>query len=243
MTGGAGHATGVARHAQGDGARHVPGPPPGPGGVPLIDRAFSLAGLPPGARVVDVGCGAGRTVAYLRRSLGLDAVGVDLELPERPRCAGPELPLVRAQGERLPFPDGAAAAVLLECVLSVAADRERLLSECARVLGPGGTLVLADLYAPRPAAGWASARAAGGAAFLTREALTHLLELNGLGVVHWEDHSSVLKEYLFRFVMERGPVDDLWRYLGGASADGRDAAAALRELRPGYLLLLALKDR
>jgi arsenite methyltransferase len=240
---GAGRAIGVARHAQGDGARGVPGPPPGPGGLPLIDRAFSLAGLPPGARVVDVGCGAGRSVEHLRRGLGLDAVGVDLDLPERHRRAGPQLPLVRARGERLPFPDGAAAAVLLECVLSVAADRERLLSECARVLAPGGTLVVADLYAPRPASGWTSPGPAGGAALLTREALAHLLELHGLGVVHWEDHSSVLKEYLFRFVMERGPVDDLWRYLGGASAGGRDAAGALRELRPGYLLLLAVKDR
>jgi arsenite methyltransferase len=136
-----------------------------------------------------------------------------------------------------------ADAVLLECVLSVAADRERVLSECARILAPGGTLVVADLYAPRPAPGWASPRPAGGAAFLPREALAHLLELHGLGVVHWEDHSSVLKEYLFRFIMERGAIDDLWRYLGGTGSDWRDTAVALRELRPGYLLLLAVKDR
>ena len=49
-----------------------------PGGPEHTRRMLALAGLSPGARVLDMGAGAGESV-QLMRSLGLDAVGIDLE--------------------------------------------------------------------------------------------------------------------------------------------------------------------
>lgn len=70
-------------------------------GVTLFLEASDLA---PGARVLDVACGAGRHMRSLRRH-GMAAVGLDLSLPllERARRLGPLDPLVRSDMRRLPF--------------------------------------------------------------------------------------------------------------------------------------------
>ena len=51
-----------------------------PGGLRITERAISLWKLPPGARVLDVGCGQGESVTHLREKYGLDALGIDASL-------------------------------------------------------------------------------------------------------------------------------------------------------------------
>jgi SAM-dependent methyltransferase len=64
------------------------------------ERFFALAGLTPGMRVVDVGCGA---LGLRALEPGLDITGVDVAA--RPQYPGP---FVQADAtERLPFDDGA----------------------------------------------------------------------------------------------------------------------------------------
>jgi arsenite methyltransferase len=180
-------------------------PLPAPGGPALLARAFELAGLARGARVLDVGCGEGRSAAWLRGQLGLRAIGVDL-LDRAGARGHPEEPRLRADGGQLPLAGGAVEAVLLECVLSAAADRSGVLAECARVLVPGGRLVLLDLYARGPAALALPGELAGGcgARLLPQPVLAAELAAAGLRVEAWEDHSAVLRERLFRLIMEGG---------------------------------------
>ncbi len=233
----AGAAAGGARPAR-------PGPRGGwagsleaPGKRELVTRGFALAGLRPGARVLDVGCGAGASVELLRRSFGLRAVGLDLSAaPSR----GTPIPLLRADARRLPVAGGALDAVLLECVLSLVPDRQLVLRECARALSPGGSLVVTDLHARegRPADG--VARRWCGAELLAPEALLGLAASAGFEVLRWEDHSSVLKEYALRLILE-APGD-------GASPPGdcvvaRRGAAASARARPGFGLLVARRRR
>jgi arsenite methyltransferase len=190
---------------------------PAPGGAALLARAFELAALAPGARVLDVGCGEGRSAAWLRGRLGLRAVGVDLL--DRPGARShPEVPRLRADGGRLPLAEGAVEAVLLECVLSAAADRSALLGECARVLAPGGRLVLLDLYARGPAAIALPGELAGGcgARLLPQPVLAAELAAAGLRLLAWEDRSQVLRELLFRRIMERHPCSAPARPVRGA---------------------------
>ncbi|MDR0446570.1 MAG: methyltransferase domain-containing protein [Oscillospiraceae bacterium] len=99
-----------------------------PGGLPLTQRAVRLSGLPPGARILDIGCGDGASVRLLRQ-LGFDAVGID----------------ERAEG--LPYASGEFDCVLMECVLSVLDDPEAALREARRVLTPRGTFILSDVCA------------------------------------------------------------------------------------------------
>jgi malonyl-CoA O-methyltransferase len=117
------------------------------------ERVLRLAGeAAPGAReLLDVGAGTGRLVAGLLASRpGLRAAAVDLA-PGMCRAAlatAPAAAVAAADAEALPF-----AAARFDLVLSTSAFQwlERLepaLGECARVLRPGGRLVLA-LFAGR----------------------------------------------------------------------------------------------
>lgn len=48
--------------------------------------------------------------------------------------------------ERLSFPDGAFDAVVAQFVITLVANPERVLDECARVLAPGGEIILVNHF-------------------------------------------------------------------------------------------------
>lgn len=111
--------------------------------------------LPPGGRVLEVGCGYGRNlVALATLPAGLVA-GSDPSLQElekaRARAATPPAPqgarlaLVRQEPLRLPFADGSFDLIVLWQVLEHVFGREqklRVLAESVRVLRSGGHLLV-----------------------------------------------------------------------------------------------------
>lgn len=126
-----------------------------PGGEEHTRRMLSLAALPAGVRILDLGAGAGESLALLR-GLGYAAAGLDLE----PRS---DL-LERGDLLRAPYPDGSFDAVMGECSFFVSGDQAGALREAHRLLRPGGKLLLADVFfaPPEPllaAAGFALLRA------------------------------------------------------------------------------------
>ncbi len=129
--------------------------------VPFAEQL--LAQLPPGARLLDLGCGSGRDLAWL---MGQGAAGVGCDLSAgmlaqaRTRGRGP---LVQADMRCLPFAGGTFGGIW--CCASFLhlpkTDAPGALREMRRVLRPGGTLFLGvqegagegwDVY------GWAVAR-------------------------------------------------------------------------------------
>lgn len=133
-----------------------------PGGVVLTWRALELArqltNLPHNARLMDLGCGPGETVALLREG-GMAAVGLDISanLLDEARARNGCLPLIRADAAAdehssahhapgLPLRTASLDGVFCECVFSVLPGRQDVLAEVARVLRPGGVLVWTDLY-------------------------------------------------------------------------------------------------
>jgi 2-polyprenyl-3-methyl-5-hydroxy-6-metoxy-1,4-benzoquinol methylase len=97
----------------------------------------------PGARALDVGCGVGQVVARLREA-GFEAHGVDVSAPniERARKFSDRCQLY--DGRRLPFPDGHFASVGALNVLEHVEEPEDFLRELARVVEPGGRLVVSS---------------------------------------------------------------------------------------------------
>lgn len=107
--------------------------------------------LPPGSKVLDVGCGAGAYVEQLYR-MGYDVTGVDLtvEMLEATRNRlgasadeSDRLHLRQGDVENIPFPDESFDLVICVGVLSYLRSDEKAHAEMRRVLRPGGHLILA----------------------------------------------------------------------------------------------------
>ena len=107
-----------------------------------LRRDFLLAGVGPGERVLDVGCGEGAFTAALSAA-GARPSGVDVaaEPVRRARLRHPELDFRLACGA-LPFAAGEFDVVWAGEVLEHVLDGVGLLDEVRRVLRPGGRLLL-----------------------------------------------------------------------------------------------------
>jgi SAM-dependent methyltransferase len=227
--------------------RRITGDAIRPGAFALTDRAMAFCSFPPGARVLDVGCGTGATVQHLLENHHLNAVGVDPSpvLLACGRQRRPGLPLFEAPGENLPFAGGEMDGILAECTLSVMENADRALAECCRVLKSGGRLVVADVYARNPE-GVGDLRRLPPISCLTgamtRQALTEKITANGFTVVLWEDHSRLLADLAARLIMANGPLEDFWSQSAGGAVSGRAIQEAIKKSRPGYFLLIAAKS-
>jgi SAM-dependent methyltransferase len=215
-----------------------------PGGLELTARAITLAHLGAGATVLDLGCGAGDSVRYLR-TLGIDAMGIDCD--DRDNNGSKRnlafYPHVVAKAEALPFPVRSVHGVLAECSLSLIEDQERVLAECARVLKDRGRLMISDLYARQPEA-IAAVRALNDSCvsgMIIREELEARLARCGFRVEVWEDHSRALRESAARFILENGSLEGLWTCEAEDSAEA--IQTAMHDARAGYFLLIAMRNR
>ncbi len=116
------------------------------GCFPLRDDLLGplLAGLSRG-RVLDAACGTGAVSAQLL-SLGHDVVGVDLSerMLARARAAVPGVRFERGDLASLPLPDGDVDHVVCSLALSHVEDLRPFFAEAARVMRPGGHLVVLD---------------------------------------------------------------------------------------------------
>ncbi|HSE93910.1 MAG TPA: class I SAM-dependent methyltransferase [Methylomirabilota bacterium] len=91
-------------------------------------------------RTLDLGCGTGRTLPLFPASVRVVGTDPVRESLRRARRRAPDVPLVQASAEALPFGDGVFDTVVSSLVFCSVPDPARGLSEVRRVLAPGGTL-------------------------------------------------------------------------------------------------------
>jgi demethylmenaquinone methyltransferase / 2-methoxy-6-polyprenyl-1,4-benzoquinol methylase len=113
--------------------------------------AIAAARLHAGDLVVDMACGTG-DLAALAAAGGARAVGVDFAPGMLARARGRGAALVRGDAAALPLRPACAHAVTCGFALRNVVEIEAVLAEAARVLRPGGRLVLLEIAAPRGAA-------------------------------------------------------------------------------------------
>ncbi|MEJ5914631.1 class I SAM-dependent methyltransferase [Pseudokineococcus sp. 1T1Z-3] len=99
----------------------------------------------PAGQVVDVGCGTGRVTAHLAEQ-GLDVLGLDPSpgMLTQARAASPHLRFAEGDVRRLDLPDASCAGTLSWYALLHLPPESlpRAVAELARVLRPGGLLLL-----------------------------------------------------------------------------------------------------
>ncbi|MFC4565120.1 class I SAM-dependent methyltransferase [Nocardiopsis mangrovi] len=122
----------------------------------LVEADARLLGPPErvrGARVLEVGCGAAQCSRWLRTQGVREVVGFDLSYRQLQHArrideeTGWRVPAVQADAQRLPF---AGEAFDIVCsafgALPFVPDAAAVLTECARVLRPGGRLVFSVVH-------------------------------------------------------------------------------------------------
>lgn len=116
-----------------------------PGGERTTARTIDVLGLPAGARVLDVGSGYGRTLAFLSQR-GYRAIGLDLAVEAVASSGGS---VVVGDAETPPFRDDSLDGIVIECVVSLLPDKQRALHHARRVLVPGGRIAMSDVTVER----------------------------------------------------------------------------------------------
>lgn len=157
-------------------------------------RVLELVGPVDGKRVLDLGSGDGLLTAALA-TRGALAVGIDIDrsmlvaaTARTERGHAPSARFVSGRLEQLPFRDAAFDVVVAVTVLCLVSDQTVAVREAARVLRPGGRMVIGDLgrwnawAARRRIKGWFGSPLWQSAHFSSTADLTRLLERAGLTV-------------------------------------------------------------
>jgi len=114
--------------------------------VDVMDAPM-LAALPDTGEVLDIGCGEGRFCRLMQtrglRTVGIDPTG-DLIAHAREMDETGDYSMARA--EALPFDDNRFDAVVFYICLIDIEDYRRAIMEAARVLKPGGRMLIANLH-------------------------------------------------------------------------------------------------
>lgn len=116
-------------------------------------RAADLAMLGPGGRALDVACGTGDLAVELVRRVGPSGqvVGSDFSEPmlERARRKSAEVRWEWANALELPYPDDGFDAATVGFGARNFSALDRGLAEMARVVRPGGRVVVLEITVPR----------------------------------------------------------------------------------------------
>lgn len=158
-----------------------------------IELIFQLAGPLQGRRLLDAGCGDGFYLVEAARR-GAQVNGVDISeamlivARRRASDAGVNVELHRGDIEALPFEDDTFHIVTAITVLCFVPDPRQAVDEMARVLTPGGRLVIGELgrwntwAAWRRLRGWLGSKTWQRATFHSGRQLIDLVEAAGLEV-------------------------------------------------------------
>jgi arsenite methyltransferase len=124
-----------------------------------VANHWVLGRLEPGARVLDIGSGAGMDSLIAALMVGPEGsvTGIDMtpEMIENARKGAAELGLnnitfVEGEAETLPFDDSSFDVVISNGVIDLIPDKNAVFGEIYRVLVPGGRIQIADVTIQQP---------------------------------------------------------------------------------------------
>jgi SAM-dependent methyltransferase len=202
--------------------------------APMLERALA----PSPRRALDVGCGEGRFCRMLRER-GVQAVGIDPTpaLLERAQALDPGGDYRDGRAEALDFEDGAFDLVVSYLSLIDIPDVAAAIPEMARVLAPGGRLLIANLTSFNTAGtgglGWITTITGKRGYAIDRylEERPEWVRWNGIRIQNWHRPLATYMSLLLQAGLEL-------RHFAEPSPIGGDPAAAARYRRAPWLMMM-----
>lgn len=108
-----------------------------------IKEIIDFAGIKPGTKILDLGCGTGNVACALCRIIDVDTIGLDISLPMLRVAREKSLEVVCADASRgrLPFRDGSFDVIIGGYIIHQIENLDNLFAECYRILR-GGVIAL-----------------------------------------------------------------------------------------------------
>lgn len=189
------------------------------GGCDATDELAAAAEIRRGHAVLDVCCGLGGPARWLGYKIGCKVTGLDLtqsriesarRLTERVALSD-LVDFIHGDALQMPLPDATFDRVYGQEAWIHIPDKAKLLSECRRVIKPGGTLAFTDIIEIAPLTAGESAQMAAEMQFpsiVTAGQYLEHLEPNGFALQRHEDLSPAWKDILVgRLQMYRSLAD------------------------------------
>ena len=215
-----------------------------PGGQALTGRLLDLLAPDQASVILDAGCGPGASMALVQeRGIG-SVLGLDLDEGLLTEARYGEMPVARADLAHLPLPDACLDMVLCECVWNLT-EREQVMAEFHRVLRPGATIALTDIFSRTAEAAGPSGTWPVRCCFSQATDLATVQELvisAGFKIKVLEDHTRLLKQTAAEFVFAHGSLLAFWQAVTGDENLARAACKASATTRPGLFLLIAQRS-
>lgn len=158
-----------------------------PGGIEHTRQMLILSELTPPAKLLDMGAGKGETVQYLC-NLGYEAIGIDLNSEITSHNCSADVCTLKTfvlQGDFLhpPFESENFDGIISQCAFYVSGEPAKAFLAAYQLLKPDGILMISDVC-PRDIT------------------LKSMAETAGFTVLHYEDQTTVWKEYY---------IEAIWR--------------------------------
>lgn len=113
---------------------------------PMRRRSLELAALQPGERLLVDGCGTGLDLPLIPAGVEVDAIDLSPGMVEQARQKGTAARLRIMNAQHLDFAAATFDCVLLHLIVAIVPEPLLCLREAARVVKPGGRVMLFDKY-------------------------------------------------------------------------------------------------